>query len=321
MKKTIRNTHIKNVLNSVINERDEMKGFEEIEVKPKKIIRLTEQDIFNLVGSLLGKDLKTLLSPDFSGSKTSSEKKDSGSEGSSADLEKILKQLSPQDKEKFEKYMDDKSDSKTPKDFGPSSSISSNFNSMVEKIIDEFEGGYYDPKTMKNSAMGDSGETMYGIDKKHGPESKTGKGYEFWELIRADREKNPTCYKLEYDPAKAKGKCYNPSLAKKLKSLIADMMKPRYEEYTRKYFSPEAKKIVDSDPGLTFNFVYAVWNGSGWFQRFAKVINKEVENGNKEPKKLLKVAIDTRKNWSNSSGFANNLINRSGREMEKILMA
>ena len=41
--------------------------------------------------------------------------------------------------------------------YGKSSSISGDFNSIIDKIIDNFEGGYYDPVTMKSSAMGESG--------------------------------------------------------------------------------------------------------------------------------------------------------------------
>lgn len=192
------------------------------------------------------------------------------------------------------------------------------FSNMVNKIIDTFEGGYYDDD-WHLQGMGDSGETMYGIDRKHGPESKTGVGLEFWKLIDDDKSKNPECYKLEYDPAKGKGKCYNPTLSNQLKQKIEQMMRPQYDDLSKRFLTPEAKQIVDSDNNLLFNFTYAVWNGSGYFQDFAKYINGLVKSGEKNPKVLSQKLIDYRKNYSSRSSFANNLVRRSGREMEKLL--
>jgi len=203
--------------------------------------------------------------------------------------------------------------------FSKNSVVDSDFNSMVQKIIDNFEGGYYNPATMYSSAMGDSGETMYGIDRKHGPESDTGPGKEFWSLIDEDRRKNPSCYKLYYDPSEGKGRCYNPTLAKQLKNIIAKMMKPEYDRLSQRYLTQEARDIVNSTPELLFNFTYCVWNGPGYFQKFSRVMNEKVRSGIKDPKQLSKIMLDYRKNFSEYSSFANNLTRRGGRNMEKIL--
>lgn len=299
MKKTISKFQIKKILNNVINERDEMEGFEEIEVKPKKVIRLTEQDLETLLSTLLGGDIKKILSP-------------GGMDGLPKNIQDFIK-MNPDEIESLE--------DKPKKTYSSPSGMNIDFRKMVQKIIDNFEGGYYNPTTTYNSAMGKSGETMYGIDRKYGPESKSGKGLEFWSLIDSDRKKNPDCYKLEYDPAKGKGKCYNPELANRLKSLIADMMRPQYDDLSQKFLSQEARKIVNSTPELLFNFTYLVWNGSGYFKKFSDKLNKEVESGNKDPQDLAKIMLDYRKNFSEYSGFANNLIRRGGRNMEKVLMA
>jgi hypothetical protein len=200
-----------------------------------------------------------------------------------------------------------------------SSNSSIDFNGMIDKIIDNFEGGYYDPATMKSAAMGESGETMYGMDAKASDMLKTSAGKQFWDLIHEDREKNPSCWKLEYDPAKSSGKCSNPSLARKLKDLIAQIMKPEYDKLSNQYLTPEAKNIVDSTPELLLNFTYCVWNGSGFFQKFSKVLNDKVKSGIKDPKELARIMIDYRKNFSEYSSFANNLTRRGGRNMEKAL--
>jgi hypothetical protein len=200
-----------------------------------------------------------------------------------------------------------------------SSNMSTDFNTMVDKIIDNFEGGYYDPVTMKSSAMGESGETMYGMDAKASDMLKTSTGRQFWDLIHEDKKKNPSCWKYLYDPAKSSGKCSNLALARQLKDLIAKMMKPNYDKWSNQYLTPEAKEIVNNTPELLFNFTYLVWNGPGFFQKFSKVLNEKVKSGIKDPNQLAKIMIDYRKNFSDYSSFANNLTQRGGRKMEKAL--
>lgn len=189
----------------------------------------------------------------------------------------------------------------------------SDFNKIIDIIIDNLEGGYYHPDMLqdgrvKDSRYGSSGETMFGMDRKAGNTESTQAGREFWSLIDAEnaREKWPWNY-------------MGGSLAPKLKAKVAEIMKPNFENYLGRFMSEEARKIVMSDAGLTFNFAYAVWNGPGWFQRFARVINEKVASGVTDPKELLRIAVDTRKNWSSSSNAANSLIAQGGRKIEKIV--
>jgi len=187
------------------------------------------------------------------------------------------------------------------------------FNRIIDIIVDNLEGGYYHPDMLqdgrvKDSRYGASGETMFGMDRKAGKTESTAAGREFWALIDAEnaRQKWPWNY-------------MGGSLAPQLKAKIAEIMKPNFEDYLGRYMSEDARKIVMSDVGLTFNFAYAVWNGPGWFQRFAKVINQKVAEGVTDPKELLRIAVDTRKNWSSSSASANSLIAQGGRKIEKIV--
>lgn len=163
------------------------------------------------------------------------------------------------------------------------------FNGVVTAVIDTLEGGYYHPMRHRSSGMGDSGETMMGIDRKHGGKINTSpEGVEFWDLIDRADAKN----KWEWN---YKGGELEP----KLKELVGKMIKPRYEDYSRRYLSPEAAQIVNESVPLKFHFIYAVWNGPGWFQKFAREVNSAVKQGVTDPKELAKFAIDTRINSGN----------------------
>jgi murein DD-endopeptidase MepM/ murein hydrolase activator NlpD len=163
------------------------------------------------------------------------------------------------------------------------------FNGVVTAVIDTLEGGYYHPMRHRSSGMGDSGETMMGIDRKHGGKINTSpEGVEFWGLIDRVDAKN----KWEWN---YKGGELEP----KLKELVGKMIKPRYEDYSRRYLSPEAAQIVNESVPLKFHFIYAVWNGPGWFQKFAREVNGAVKQGVIDPKELAKFAINTRINSGN----------------------
>lgn len=182
------------------------------------------------------------------------------------------------------------------------------FQDMVNLVIDKIEGGYYNPKKHRSSGMGDSGETMMGIDRKHGGTINTSpEGVEFWTLIDkagAAKPDNKGGWKWNYKGG---------NLESKLKSLVGKIIEKRYDDYSSRYLSPEAKKVVDTNPGLKFHFIYAVWNGPGWFRRFAEKINDQVKKGEKNPKNLYKVALKSRLDSGNS------LIAQSGNKIDDIM--
>jgi murein DD-endopeptidase MepM/ murein hydrolase activator NlpD len=183
------------------------------------------------------------------------------------------------------------------------------WDGIVNLVIDKLEGGYYHPDMLndgrvKDGRYGDSGETMFGIDRLRGPESKTPKGQEFWALIDAEGARSN--WKHEYMLRD------NPTLNGKLRKLVAEMMKPFFIKFSKSYLSPEAADIISKDPALTFNFAYATWNGEGWFQRFAKVVNEAVASGNKDPKSLLQIALDRR------TGSGNSLMAQGGSKVAQI---
>jgi hypothetical protein len=184
---------------------------------------------------------------------------------------------------------------------------------MVYVIINNIEGGYYHPKMKEKNPekfrlFSSSTETMFGMDRYSGDWEKTSAGKQFFSILDSEGASDKWSYNYKLED--------NPTLAKKLKDLSADMINERFEDFKNRYFSKEALPIVESDAGLTFNFLYATYNGPLWFQKFANEINEEVSNGNTDPKSLLKVAIDTRKNWTSNKPHVTTLIRRTG---DKVL--
>lgn len=184
------------------------------------------------------------------------------------------------------------------------------FHKILEQIIDKIEGGYYHPVMVNGGrgfpkgdrAMGDSGETMFGIDRKHGDKiNTTSSGVKFWNTI--DSANASTKWPWNY-----KGGKYESIL----KSLAVKMINDAFDNYAQRYLDDEARKIVTSDKNLLTHFGYATWNGPGWFRRFAQSINSEVTKGVTDPEELFIKALKDRKNASN------NLIRSSAEKIEKI---
>jgi hypothetical protein len=171
-------------------------------------------------------------------------------------------------------------------------------------IIDQLEGGYYHPDMMlrdpgKFSDYGFSGETMFGIDRRAGGAiNTTAAGKRFWAIVDGANAR----YNWPWN--------YNGgSYRQALKDGAADIMYPEYERMATKYLSATSKAIVDSDDRLLFNFIYATWNGEGWFKRFANDFNAATAKGVTNKDELVKVAVASRTASSNS------LIRQSGNKI------
>lgn len=180
---------------------------------------------------------------------------------------------------------------------------------MVKVIVSYIEGGYYHPKMKERNPekfklFGSSTETLFGIDRYNGGWEKTSAGKEFFNLLDNENASEKWEYMYDLDD--------NPTLKNKLIDLSADMISQKYESNKSRFFTPKARKIVNGDAGLTFNFLYATYNGEGWFQKFANEINDAVDAGTTDPKELLKIAIDTRKQWTSNKPHVTTLIRRTG---------
>ena len=181
-------------------------------------------------------------------------------------------------------------------------SVSDVWNSFTDKIIDKFEGGYWNNDTTKPRSQkcvnhpddpmyDNSGETMFGIDRRSGQWDNTPKGREFFEVI--DNEKD-NYQNMEEFCQTWRWNYKGGPLQSELKSRAGDLMLTVYEN--NKYvFTPEALEEVESNKRLLFHFAYACWNGSGVLQSFAEDINDAVESG-LSGDELVDVAIESRNN-------------------------
>jgi hypothetical protein len=194
---------------------------------------------------------------------------------------------------------------KTPTDTSSSeTTISSggggNFMDITKKVIEKFEGGYWNPicskypntrHPKKEGAYLNSGETMFGLDRVAGSIEKwSSAGRQFFGLIdkekeRLGEEKFCNTWKWNYIPPDP--------LKSELMNLAAETMKTAYENNVKTFFKGDTKKVVDSSRALLLHFSYATWNGPGFFQRFANTINKGVAEG-KSIKSLIELAKQDR---------------------------
>ena len=188
-------------------------------------------------------------------------------------------------------------------------SVDSVWKGFTDKIIDNFEGGYWNKDRTKPSdeicsnhpydpIYDNSGETLFGIDRRAGEWDKDPAGREFFEVI--DNEKDNAGDMTEFCKTWTYG-YRGGSLESELKLRASSLMKDSYDRNT-KYFSSEAKKAVESDKRLLFHFAYACWNGPGFFQDFANDMNDAVNEG-KVGDDLVDVAIESRNNAFAGTGW------------------
>lgn len=189
------------------------------------------------------------------------------------------------------------------------------FLRVTKIVIDKLEGGYYHPDMLKDGRVRDSrysksGETLYGIDRKAGGKiNETEAGKKFWALI--DKEGARSKWKWNYMPTG--------ELKERLQDLAAQIIYPEYIKNSNNYLSEKARKLVNSDDRLRFNFIYATWNGSGWFKSFASKINDAVQSGVTDTNKLTQIALDARINNQAKSDSARSLISQGGKKISSFI--
>lgn len=196
-----------------------------------------------------------------------------------------------------------------PKKF--TGSVDGVWKSFTDKIIDNFEGGYWnndrtlpiDKKCINHPYDSDlsynSGETMFGIDRRAGNWDSNQAGRDFFGIIDDEKESAGNminfCKKWYYNYRGG-------SLESELKNRASALMKTSYDRNTS-YFSNETKKEVESNKRLLFHFAYACWNGSGVFQDFAEEMNRAVSNGMRGDE-LVDLAVQQRNERYGSGAWA-----------------
>lgn len=176
------------------------------------------------------------------------------------------------------------------------------FEQVFNAVVKNIEGGYYHPDMQvanptKFAAMLSSGETMYGIDRKAGAPAtstcaactnKNGTG--FWDLIGADKAKNPSTWKYAYLPPLG-----TPLQIALYKQALA-IQKPNYEAGYNRSVDPQLKKIIESDGRLWFHYVDAyAWNGGGWAKGFNRIVTAAWKAGETDAYKLAQILTAEKK--------------------------
>jgi hypothetical protein len=196
------------------------------------------------------------------------------------------------------------SDDDTTTDYSSSESTgtSSDFIEITKKVINKFEGGYWNPECAKypgtkhprkEGAYSRSGETMFGLDREAGDieNAVPNEGKQFFGVI--DKEKQRMG--MESFCKKWKWNYGGGELREKLLDLAARIMKNLYDKNAGIFFKGDTKKVVESSKPLMLHFSYATWNGPGFFKNFADSINQGVKDG-LPIRKLVKIAKEDRKN-------------------------
>jgi len=184
------------------------------------------------------------------------------------------------------------------------------FYQITKKIIENFEGGYWNPECAKFSGSkhpakkgmySRSGETMFGLDREAGDiENVSADGKKFFQVIDNEKKKAGSmenfCKKWVWNFRGGETK-------NELMDLAVKTMKSLFDKYSKNYLSEKARTIVNNSNPLLLHFSYATWNGPGFFKDFAKSINKAVDEGKSE-KDLVKIVKTDRDRRLGSTAWA-----------------
>ena len=186
-----------------------------------------------------------------------------------------------------------------------SGSVDDKWMTVTKKVINKFEGGYWNGTTPKNvqtsktgicpnhpkGSMGASTETMFGLDRYNGNIESSPDGKEFFGIIDNQKKElgmDAFCKKWKWGYTGGENE-------EKLKNLAAKIMKRSYDRNAKAFFTPELQKRVEANDRLLMHFSYACWNGPGFFQKFANSLKNSVTSG-KSDSELLSQAISDRHN-------------------------
>jgi hypothetical protein len=181
------------------------------------------------------------------------------------------------------------------------------FEEVTAQVIAHLEGGYFHPNQFNDGRLAptprnkeifqSSGETMFGIDRvAAGSLNTTTEGKAFWALVDAQNASSTWAHEyIPQDPLKTQ-----------LVNAAVAVMKPEFERLFNRYVPiPDLQNLIRSDGRLYFNFSYATWNGSGYFNGFSKKIIEAYNSGVTSPDELVKIFINLRLNIRQMPAFVN----------------
>jgi hypothetical protein len=170
------------------------------------------------------------------------------------------------------------------------------WDTITNLIIDRLEGGYYHPD-MKASLKGgenmyDSGETLFGIDRKHGGKNNTTpEGLAFWNTVDKNSGWSPL------SKGEPKWKYNHVPKGSNLRKAAANVMLAAYNFNKKNIVKMDEKieAIINSDARLQVHFAYGAWNGAGNFQiLYNSLVNYIKNNPDYTMKGLLQDAMKAR---------------------------
>lgn len=188
-------------------------------------------------------------------------------------------------------------------------------------IINELEGGYYHPdmkaKLKGGSNMGDSGETMYGLDRQKGNIENSDAGKKFFALV--DKYYSTHHADTGYYNDKANGQHADipASVGNQLKQLAAEVIYNRFNNYSSA-LSKAAKEKVMTDPALLIQFFYGVYNGQGNFNKLAAVMNDALSKGTTDAKKLYQL-LQRKRRTLGTGDNGNKLFRKGADKLDNII--
>ena len=189
---------------------------------------------------------------------------------------------------------------------------------LVPYIQNLVEGGYYHPDMYKTNprlfsyvngqyneqvskAYAQSGETMFGLDRKAGaPLTTQGAAQEaFWRLVDQYYTKHHADTSYWGDMANGKKADIPASVGQQLRKYGGEIILSILATYTNTYLKDATvKNTIYNYPPLLLQFLYAAWNGPVFFSKLANVVKNAIANGTTDPAQIYSLVSQYRRNYS-----------------------
>ncbi len=200
---------------------------------------------------------------------------------------------------------------------------------LLKAMVDYIEGGYYYPghaysqfNERSRNLYGNSGETLWGIDRCAGQTENTELGKKFWTAFdkvsghgdstgtlaplvpnKQTKKAEPVTYAQstrtkEWDPNKYPAKAIALKYGKSplpstpgydiMYNAFVDLAIGNLKSLSEKNFKGHPlRDLIFSDARLKFCWLRSTWNGSGWFSRFSTNLKKVYDSGVKDVDSLI----------------------------------